>query len=139
MTAWIGMTPRQLLSAADDLLADPPAALAGRWPLAVAILCRQALETAMEQLYLSRAPGLNHASFHAQLLCLRQFVDRDLAARVDDTWGALSNACHQHAYELSPTAGELGRWFETAEELVRVTEHATPTRRAGRVCSRAGG
>ena len=121
MTAWIGMTPRELLSAADDLLAAPPPDLSGRWPLAVAILCRQALEAAMEQVYLLRAPGLNHATFRAQLLCLRQFVDRELAARVDHTWSELSNACHQHAYELPPTAGELARWFDTVEELVRAT------------------
>jgi hypothetical protein len=115
----IGLAPKQLLSAADVLLTDPPSGLEGRWPSAVTILLRQALERAMLQLWLAKAPGLQDASYRAQLLCLRRYVDQNLAARADHTWHALSAACHQRAYDLPPTAGELAGWYETVEELTR--------------------
>ena len=119
---WVGLTPRELLSAADEVLSDDGPDLAGRWPLAAAILCRQALEGAMLQLWLARAPGLQEATLRAQLLCLRDYVDRDLAYLVDHAWSSLTHACHHHAYELPPTAAELGRWFETVEALVRAVQ-----------------
>jgi hypothetical protein len=34
-------------------------------------------------------------------------------------WTALSRAGHHHAYELSPTAAELGTWLESVDVLVR--------------------
>jgi len=127
----IGLSPRQLLSAADELLTESRVDLAGRWPSAVTILCRQALERAMLSLWLARAPGMQDASYRAQLLCLRRFIDRDLAARVDHTWSALSASCHQRAYDLPPTAVELARWYSTVEELVRAAGKATAAGRSG--------
>jgi hypothetical protein len=47
-------------------------------------------------------------------------VDPAVAECADETWTALSRACHHHAYELSPTAAELGTWLESVDELVRV-------------------
>ena len=35
------------------------------------------------------------------------------------TWHELSAACHQRAYDLPPTAGELARWYDSTEALVR--------------------
>jgi len=55
----------------------------------------------------------------AKLLCLRQWVQPDLAGRAAYTWSALSQACHQHAYELAPTSWELSGWIETVDELER--------------------
>ena len=40
-------------------------------------------------------------------------------ARLHETWGALSRACHHHPYELAPTAAELARWIEVVEEFGR--------------------
>lgn len=114
----IGLPPKTLLGAADTLLSEPMAGLEGRWPSAVTVLLRQALERAMFQLWMSRAPGMQDTSHRAQLLCLRRFIDPRLAAQVDHTWHALSAACHQRAYNLPPTAGELARWYETVEEFV---------------------
>ena len=114
----IGLPPRTLLGAADTLLTQSMTGLEGRWPSAVTVLLRQALERAMFQLWMSKAPGMQETSNRAQLLCLRPFVDPRLAAQVDHTWHALSAACHQRAYNLPPTAGELARWFETVEEFV---------------------
>ena len=114
----VGPSSRELLSAADDLLSEPSLAWAGRWPRAVALLTRQALERSMEELWSVKAPAAMSASARAQLLCLRVYLDGDLARRVAWTWSALSRACH-HSYELPPTAGELGDWFNTVDELSR--------------------
>lgn len=118
MTSLAGPTSRQLLSAADDLLSEPSLAWSGRWPRAVALLTRQALERAMEELWSDRAPGAMSASARAQLLCLRVYVDPDLARRAAWAWSALSRACH-HTYDLPPTAAELGDWLNTVDELSR--------------------
>ena len=116
----IGPTPSELLGAADDLLSETSEASTGRWPRAVAILCRQALEGSLHDFWRAKAPGVESATERAQLLCLRSYVAPELAARAEHTWTALSRACHQHAYELSPAASELAGWFEVADELDRV-------------------
>ena len=118
--ARLGPTPTELLSAADDLLRAAHPDLAGAWPRTVAILCRQALEGSMFDLWRAKAPGVEDASYRAQLLCLRSYVDPAVAECADETWTALSRACHHHAYELLPTAAELGTWLESVDELVRV-------------------
>ena len=123
-------TPTELLRAADELLSAPRPVSVGWWPKAVALLTRQALEKAMESLWLARAPGVAATSFRAQLLCLRSFIDRPLALRADSAWSALSRACHDHPYELAPTAAELAGWFETTDELVRAVRRAEEGRRA---------
>lgn len=119
LSSRIGPEPRQLLEAADELLARPLDALVGMWPRAVALLTRQAMEGALFDLWLGVSPGVEAAPMRAQLLVLRQTVAPALAARADHAWAALSRACHQHPYELVPTATELGAWVETADELDR--------------------
>ena len=113
----IGPTPAELLSAADDLLSEATDATAGRWPRAVAILCRQALEGSLHDFWRAKAPGLEAASERAQFLCFRTHVAPDLAARVEHAWTALSRACHHHGYELPPTASELAGWLEVVDGL----------------------
>ena len=112
-------SPTELLATADELLSAPRPASVGWWPKAVALLLRQALERSMESLWLVKAPPLARASHRAQLLCLRSFIHRPLALRADSTWSQLSRACHDHPYELPPTAAELAGWFETTEAVVR--------------------
>jgi hypothetical protein len=121
----IGLPPRTLLSHADVLMTEPPKSVAGRWPGAATVLIRQALERALVQLWTAKAPELARVSQRAQLLVLHRYIDRDLSARATNTWHELSAACHQRAYNLPPTAGELARWFETTEELVREVARVT--------------
>ena len=52
--------------------------------------------------------------------------DEDLAERVSYAWAGLSRACHQHAYELSPTSPELIAWIDVVERLVARVAAATP-------------
>ena len=113
-----------MIAAARHLLQRADPMTAGIWPRATAFLARQALETALDDLWRRHAPGVERCSARAQLLCLPSYLrgDEDLAERVSYTWSGLSRACHQHAYELPPTAAELLAWMQTVEALVaRVT------------------
>ena len=117
------LTPKQLLQHAYGLMEDPPPVFAARWPRAVALLARQALEASLEELWTKRDVKIAWASERAQLLCLPAALgDRRLAADAAVAWVGLSSACHQHPYDLPPTAGELTGWLETVDELRRSVE-----------------
>lgn len=119
------MTASELVSAAramvhgGTLATERPGELRGVWPRAVALLGRQALEQGLDDLWGAVAPRVRDASRHAQLLCLGAFVrDRELVSGIRHAWHGLSRACHHHAYELPPTAEELGRWLDAVDRLV---------------------
>ncbi len=114
------MTPRELLTAARELLRRPGAATAGIWPRAVAVLARQALEEAIDALWEADplTSGLTRCTMRSQLACLPAYTDSHTARQVAYAWIALSNACHYHPYELAPTAAELTGWIETVDLLI---------------------
>ena len=109
--------PGQLLALARTVLARPDARLVGVWPRTAAFLGRQALELTMRLLWERVSPPMAETSARAQLLCLPAYVDADVARRGAYTWSALSRLCHQHAYELAPTGGELVGWLDDVERL----------------------
>lgn len=114
-----GGTPAGLLRHARTLVDTPSRATAGLWPRAAALLARQALEEAVDAVWARRAPGLERLSARAQLACLPEYLpDRELAGEVSFTWAALSDACHQHGYDVGPTAQELRHRFDVVERLV---------------------
>ena len=122
-------SPDRLLKAARTLLERPDARTAGVWPRAAAHLTRQALELLLDELWRKRAPGTENTSTRAQLICLPSYVnDNDLSGRVVYAWNALSQACHHHAYELAPIAGELSGWLHVAEELESLVETASESK-----------
>lgn len=43
----------------------------------------------------------------SRLIAMRFFVDRATAELAAAAWWGLSNACHHHAYELTPTTSEI--------------------------------
>jgi hypothetical protein len=119
MAATESPSPLSLVTAARDLVDRPTAGTVGLWPRAAALLARQALEQAMDDLWSRRAPGLERASARAQLACLPEYLgDARLAWETSFTWSALSNDCHQHAYELAPTASELERRLDSVSRLI---------------------
>ena len=128
MSGRIGPEPKELLAAADELLATPLDSMAGRWPRAVALLTRQAIEGTLFDLWRAVSPGVEAAPMRAQLLVLRQSVAPSVAAEAEYAWAALSRACHHHPYELVPTATELARWVEAAEGLDREVRRRLMTR-----------
>ena len=121
----------EVVTAARNLIERTDPATAGLWPRATALLARQALEAALDDFWRIRAPGMEHCSMRAQLLCLPHYLQApkppslqapghadDLAHRVSYAWAGLSRACHQHPYELSPTSVELLGWLGTVEQLL---------------------
>lgn len=108
-----------LLAAARRLVDQPASGTGGLWPRAAALLARRALEDGLDEMWARRAPGLERASARAQLACLPDYLDdRELAAEAAYAWSSLSRACHHHAYELGPTAGELRAHFAVVERLL---------------------
>ena len=92
--------------------------LVGTWPRVAAILARQALEMALDQLWYAIEPGVENATRRAQLICIPEYVNTELAQRVTYAWHGLSSACHHHAYDLPPVAAELNGWLSDVAELV---------------------
>ena len=108
-----------VVTAARNLMERTDPATAGLWPRATALLARQALEAALDDFWRVRAPGMEHCSARAQLLCLSYYLgDEEIAERVSYAWAGLSRACHQHPYELPPTSAELLGWLGVVEQLV---------------------
>lgn len=95
----------------------------GVWQRAVAFLTRQALERAVGGVLAQRAAGAEACSARAQLLCLPTYAPTAAALEAAYLWSVLSRACHQHPYELAPTAAELAEWIAAVE---RVAERLRP-------------
>jgi hypothetical protein len=124
----VRLTSKELLAHAYDVLEDPPRALEGRWPRAVALLARQALETSLTELWQKRDVKMGWATERAQLLCVQPVLgDGRVAADATLAWNALSRACHAHPYDLPPTAVELAGWLEAVDALRRAVD-AIPAR-----------
>jgi hypothetical protein len=115
--------PSELLDAARNLLGWEEPETAGLWPRAAALLARQALEEALDEMWRQRAPGVEGCSMTAQLLCLGSFLGEQVAEATSYVWWALTRATHHHPYELSPTADELQVWLEQVEEIVTACRH----------------
>ena len=89
----------------------------GIWQRAVALLARQALESAVADALAARAPGAESCPMRAQLLCLPEYVSTAAGLEASYLWSVLSRACHQHAYDLAPTWEELAGWLERVDTL----------------------
>ena len=120
------MSEALILRWANELTRTPLDATKGRWPRVAAVLGRQALEDAMDRLWLASAPGVQHSSMRAQLLCLSSYTDDELADRVSYAYGGLTRACHHHAYELSPTTEEITGWLDDVAALIVVVDGTSP-------------
>lgn len=123
------MSPTELLNAARETLDRTGGLVAALWPRAAAILARQALETALRELWMSRPDyeGLASCSMRSQLASLMEVVGPETGARANFVWSALSEACHYHPYELAPTAGELRHWIDEVEAVVLAIRPTAPT------------
>jgi len=117
------LSARNLLEHAARLLDEPPEVFATRWPRAVALLTRQALERTLDDLWTKRGAKVGWATERSQLLCLPAVLgNATLAADAAHAWNSLSAACHHHAYDLPPTTGELSGWLDTVDELRRAID-----------------
>lgn len=113
------LASQEILGLAEVIADDPPRGLGGVWPRVSAILARQALEAALGELWSrSGVGGLAQISMKAQLICLGTYVDDSVAEDAAYLWSALSQACHHHPYDLSPTAGEMKALLVQSKELL---------------------
>lgn len=113
------MTADQLVAEARRLLDETPPGTVSAWPRAAALLCRQALEDTLDELWGGKAPSLRQAPMRAQLTCLPSYLPTPvLACDITFTWHALSYATHHHPYELDPTREELNSLITTTGRLV---------------------
>jgi len=114
------VTPADLLAASRGLLKRPAFAGVGGWSRAVALLARQALETALDDFWKASpaTAGLCRCSRKTQFTCLPFYLHPRLARDLGYVWSALSNVCHYHPYELAPTATELSGWIEAVATLL---------------------
>jgi hypothetical protein len=105
----------------------PDAPTAGIWPRAAALLARQAIEVAMEEMWASKrqAAELSGSTMRSQVLCLTAYLDRGTASRAAYLLAALSQACHYHPYELAPTAAELVGWLDETGQIVTRMQEAS--------------
>lgn len=79
-----------------------------------ALLARQALEDTVMGLC---AQGMSQASMRTRLSYLRVFADSHTADSAAIAWHGLSQACHHHAYELTPSRGEVSRLIDLVATL----------------------
>lgn len=83
-------------------------------------IARAALESAVAELLQGRNCNAPDASMRSKLTLLQATSDPedDLPGRAEYAWSRLSQACHHHAFELSPTASEVRQLMGIVETLV---------------------
>ena len=114
-------SPAELVGLAEAVLAGDRPLPPGGWQHACALLARQALEAALDELWDERAPELAHRPVRYQVLCLPTYAtDAQLAGRISLLWWSLATATRHHAYELAPTAVELRGWLDEVAETIAI-------------------
>ncbi|HVM09170.1 MAG TPA: hypothetical protein VM345_11945 [Acidimicrobiales bacterium] len=130
------IAPTQSLSWAEQLLATPEAATpVGR--RAIAVLVRQALESAIRRYWETREPDMVRASGRAKFVALRMRSDPAVAAEAHQVWAALSDATHHHPYELTPPLESVAHWTARTRALVAAIEAEGSGGAAGAATTRA--
>lgn len=82
-------------------------------------LTRSALEIVVDDLLGAKGLDSGQASMRSRLTCLQVAYDGEggVASTADYAWSRLSQACHVHAYELSPTDAEARELVERVRQL----------------------
>lgn len=81
-------------------------------------LARVALESGVVRRLEKLGHDTRGASMRSRLMCLH-ILDGERSPDADFAWSRLSGACHQHAFELAPTAGEVRSLIEHVRRVVR--------------------
>lgn len=113
----------------NRLLANADAQLELDKPLAVRRACwlaRAALEELVLELLGAKGIEAEEASERSKLACLEGAYasDRDLTFRAEFAWNRLSEACHQHAYQLAPTYYEVKDLIRLVADLSSAQQQA---------------
>ena len=87
---------------------------------AAAWLTRSALEDLLADLVRAKGLGTGRAQARSILGCIEVLYATEapeLAAQAQYAWDRLSEACHYHAYELSPTHAEVQALVDLVSEI----------------------
>lgn len=101
------MTPLELLAYAQQLLVGLSSSTSGNSSRLAAVVARQAVEECVNQRCIAVGAPCERATMRSRLALLKALDDPQLADQLASLWHQLSACCHQHAYELSPTVGEV--------------------------------
>ncbi len=82
------------------------------------MLARQALEDTVDSVCCAAGADMRRASMRSRLISLRFLTDDRFADLAGMTWAGLSRICHHHAFELTPTAGEVQHLLDRVTELL---------------------
>lgn len=103
------------------LLNQSSAVLTQANPHSNAVACwiaRAALESVVDDLLTARGRSAPQASMRSKLSVLQvAFEDTDLPARAEYAWSRLSQACHHHAFQLTPVSTEVRHLIDLVGSL----------------------
>lgn len=93
-------------------------------------LSRSALESVVESLLRARGYDVHTMNMRTRLSCLEVAYEDELeiSARAQYAWSRLSQACHQHAYQLDPT-------FSEADHLLSLVRRLAMAQPSSDLCS----
>ena len=112
-----------LLHLARELASEEHRLPGASGPRGACLVARQALEQLVVDLLDAEGLDCSRAAMATRLICLRgaYAAEPDLAYRAETAWCQLSAACHHHAYELAPTAGQALALVHDVEEICHRT------------------
>ena len=111
------MSAQSLLAQADAALSGATGLPKGTRARVAAWYARGALEDVTIELLAGRLTSdLRALTMASRLACLR-VLRPDLSDAAGHAWWALSRVCHQHAFELTPTAAEMAHLIEQVTSL----------------------
>jgi hypothetical protein len=112
-------TPATLVDLALHLNRDADRRLGSSRQLAAALVLRQALEAAIDDLWHEVAPDLATCAARAQLVSLPFLLNNERLARdAVYAWYQLTRACHHDEYDLPPTDDEVERLAGTVRSIL---------------------
>jgi hypothetical protein len=106
-----------LLDYAEQVL-DGKVALGSSGPRTAALLARCVLEEWLDAKSETWAgTGYPYPSTRSKIVALEALGDRELGARAQRVWNALSRNVHHHAYELQPSSAEVRHLVQQVRNL----------------------
>lgn len=114
----------QLLEHAHAILDGAHGLPPSQAPRAAALLARQVLESAVQDLCSANGADLPRASMRSRLITLRGLAGDTLGGFAGTAWSGLSRCCHHHAYELDPDANEVRHLLNQVAALLEGNSQA---------------
>lgn len=130
------MSVPSLIAQADSALTGATGLPKGTRTRVAAWYARGALEDVTITLLTGRLTSDPRALTMASRLACIRVLHPDLSDAAGHAWWALSRVCHQHAFELTPTAAEVAHLIEQVASLGKASAMSAAT--AGVATSTSG-